>query len=190
MNRASVKLQVQKKRDGFGEGSKVYWSLATDGRTVVERQGDPKDDRQRAEEILTDQISTDDLGDGELRKDGRQRSESRDDRIGEDPDEQEADWPISIEEVTQDMDEEHAECRVAIEPRDANPAAPVAMALPGKGASTSAAQSPQSPVEANRPPLSRFDHLIPWEGSPSSRLNPLGTLLDQADMSRRSQVGK
>jgi hypothetical protein len=187
VNRASLKIQVQKKRDSFGKGSAVYWSLAPDRPTAAERHRDPDDDRRGAEEILMHQIPTDESFDGMMQEDDRQRGESPDDRIGENSEEPEVDWPITIEEVTEDMEEEYAEYQAAIEHCDANPATPVATALPGQGASTSIVQSP---VESNRRPLSRFDHLIPWEGSPSTRLNPLGAMLDQAERSHRSKVGK
>ncbi|HEY3964167.1 MAG TPA: hypothetical protein VGM05_06395 [Planctomycetaceae bacterium] len=63
------------------------------------------------------------------------------------------------------MNEEPVECQAAIEHHDANPAAPVAMALPGQEFEQPA-PSPQLPVESSRRPLSRADLQIPWEGSP------------------------
>jgi hypothetical protein len=194
VNRASVKIKVRKERDGFGKGTAVYWSLATDRPTPMGRHRDPEDDRRRAAEIPTDPISTDQIltkesGDGASHEDERQSGESQDDRMGDDPDEQEVARSASTEEVAQTVNEKPVERQAATEHHDANPAAPVAMALPGQEAEQPA-PAPQLPVESNRRPLSRADLQIPWEGSPSSRLNPLGALLDQIDSSRRSDVGK
>ncbi len=186
VHRASVKLKVRKKRDTFGKGSAVHWSLATDSRAEGERHGDRQEDRRPTAEIPTDEIPTDESQDDASREDDQYSGEPEDDwddedQDDEDPDEKDVTCPLSEEEIARFVNEHHAECQTAIESLDAGPAVPAPAALPGQSADQPPVQSPQPPIESNRQPLPQID--VPWEGSPSSRLNPLGTMLDQAERS-------
>jgi hypothetical protein len=73
--------------------------------------------------------------------------------------------PASTEKIAQTVNEEPVECQAATEHHDANPAAPVAMALPGQEVEQPA-PAPQLPVESSRRPLSWAEFQIPWEESP------------------------